>query len=171
MGPLFIIAQIFGVIAVILGFLSYQMRTRRQILLALSATVIALTLHYLFLGAYTGMAMNAVSLLRNIAYDYRDRKAIKSRLIPIAFTAIQVVMGILTWQAWYSIFVLIGIAINTYCVGLCSSQNIRKSILVTSPLVLIYNIFTMALSGIVFEVVGIVSAVIGIIRHRKKCNN
>ena len=165
---MFIIAQIFGVIAVILGFLSYQMRTRRQILFALSATVIALTLHYLFLGAYTGMAMNAVSLIRNIAYDYRDRKEIKSPLIPIVFTAIQVVMGILTWQAWYSILVLIGIAINTYCVGLCNSQNLRKSILVTSPLVLIYNIFTMALSGIVFEVVGIVSAVIGIIRHRKK---
>lgn len=168
MGPLFIIAQIFGVIAVILGFLSYQMRTRRQILLALSATVIALTLHYLFLGAYTGMAMNAVSLIRNIAYDYRDRKEIKSPLIPLVFTAIQVVMGILTWQAWYSILVLVGIAINTYCVGLCNSQNLRKSILVTSPLVLIYNIFTMALSGIVFEVVGIVSAIIGIIRHRKK---
>jgi hypothetical protein len=165
---MFIIAQIFGVIAVILGFLSYQMRTRRQILLALSATVIALTLHYLFLGAYTGMAMNAVSLIRNIAYDYRDRKEIKSPLIPIVFTAIQVVMGILTWQAWYSILVLVGIAINTYCVGLCNSQNLRKSILVTSPLVLIYNIFTMALSGIVFEVVGIVSAIIGIIRHRKK---
>lgn len=168
MGPLFIIAQIFGVIAIILGFLSYQMRTRRQILLALSATVIALSLHYLFLGAYTGMAMNAVSLIRNIAYDYRDRKEIKSPLIPIVFTAIQVVMGILTWQAWYSILVLVGIAINTYCVGLCNSQNLRKSILVTSPLVLIYNIFTMALSGIVFEVVGIVSAIIGIIRHRKK---
>ena len=168
MGSMFIIAQVFGVIAVILGFLSYQMRTRRQILLALSATVIALTLHYLFLGAYTGMAMNAVSLIRNIAYDYRDRKEIKSPLIPIVFTAIQVVMGILTWQAWYSILVLVGIAINTYCVGLCNSQNLRKSILVTSPLVLIYNIFTMALSGIVFEVVGIVSAVIGIIRHRKK---
>lgn len=168
---MFIIAQIFGVIAVILGFLSYQMRTRRQILLALSATVIALTLHYLFLGAYTGMAMNAVSLIRNIAYDYRDRKEIKSPLIPIVFTAIQVVMGILTWQAWYSILVLVGIAINTYCVGLCNSQNLRKSILVTSPLVLIYNIFTMALSGIVFEVVGIVSAIIGIIRHRKKSEN
>ena len=171
MSPLFIIGQVFGIIAVILGFLSYQMRTRRQILLSLSATVIALTLHYLFLGAYTGMAMNAVSLLRNIAYDYRDRKEIKSRLIPIAFTAIQVVMGIITWQAWYSIFVLVGISINTYCVGLCSSQNLRKSILVSSPLVLIYNIFTMALSGIVFEVVGIVSATIGIIRHRKNCDS
>ena len=33
-----------NVIAVILGFLSYQMRTRRQILLALIATVMALTL-------------------------------------------------------------------------------------------------------------------------------
>ena len=81
------------------------------------------------------------------------------------------VIGIITWQAWYSIFVLVGIAINTYCVGLCNSQNLRKSILVTSPLVLIYNIFTMALSGIVFEVVGIVSATIGIIRHRKNCEN
>ena len=74
----------------------------------------------------------------------------------------------MTWQAWYSIFVLLGIAINTFCVGVCNSQNLRKSLLVTCPLVLIYDVFTMALSGIVFEVVGIISALIGIIRYSKK---
>ena len=43
----------------------------------------------------------------------------------------------------------------------------RKSILVTSPLVLIYDVFTLSIGGIVYETVAIVSSIIGIVRYRK----
>ena len=46
-------------------------------------------------------------------------------------------------------------------------QNIRKSILVTSPLVLIYNIFEFSIGGIANESLSIVSSLIGIVRDKK----
>lgn len=165
---LYIIGQAFGVIAIILGFVSYQMRTQRQILFVLSATAVVFVIHYFLIGAYTAMAMNAVNIFRNIAYDYRARKGIDSKVIPIIFACIQAVMGIITWEAWYSVFVLLGIVINTVCVSFKNPQNVRKSILVTSPLVLTYDIFATSLGGAVYESVALVSAAIGIFRNRKK---
>ena len=54
----------------------------------------------------------------------------------IVFTVLMGIMGILSWSDWYSIFVFLGLVINSYCMSFKDPQNIRKSILVTSPLVL-----------------------------------
>lgn len=43
----------------------------------------------------------------------------------------------------------------------------RKSILVTSPLVLVYNIFARSVPGVFNETIALVSSIIGIIRHVK----
>lgn len=164
----YMIGQFLGFVTIVLGFVSYQMKTQRQILFVLTATAIAFCGHYFLIGAYTGMAMNAVNILRNIAYDYRTRKGIKSAALPIIFAVIQGIMGILTWDAWYSVFILVGIVTNTVCMSFRDAHKVRLSILVTSPLVLTYDVFSSSYGGIVFEAVSLVSAAIGIIRSKKK---
>ena len=47
------------------------------------------------------------------------------------------------------------------------SLVIRKSILVTSPMVLTYDMFVMSWTGAVYETVAIVSSAIGIYRFQK----
>lgn len=168
MGPMFIIAQVFGVISIILGFVTFQMRTKRQMLFILSTTALVISIQYLLLGAYTGMALNAINILRNLAYDYRDRKEIKSPIIPIIFTLIQVIIGILTWQNWFSILALVGTSASTLCIGICNPQNLRKSVVITSVLILIYDLTSMAFGGAVYKLVSIISSSIGIVRHRKE---
>ena len=79
----------------------------------------------------------------------------------------QALLCILAWDAWYSVFILVGICINTYCMSLADPQTVRKSILVTSPLVLIYDLFARSVGGTVYEAVALCSAVIGILRNRK----
>lgn len=81
---------------------------------------------------------------------------------------IQAVICLFTWDGWYSIFILAGICINTYCMSLSDPQTVRKSILVTSPMVLVYDIFAHSTGGTVYESVALLSAVIGIMRMRKK---
>ena len=54
--------------------------------------------------------------------------------------------------------------VNIFRTNLC----IRKSILVTCPLALIYNILVASVGGTVLESVNIVSAAIGIYRYRKQ---
>ena len=163
-----VIGQGFGILAIVLGFVSYQLHTKRQLLVMQTIVAIVFCVHYYLLSAYSAMAMNIVNIFRNAAYDYRTNKGITSRTIPIAFVIIQAAMCILTWDAWYSVFVLLGICINTYCMSLSNSQLVRKSITVTSPLVLTYDVFAYSIGGAIYESVAIVSSVIGIIRNRNR---
>ena len=167
-GIAWMIGQGFGILAIILGFLSYQVRTQRQVLFMQSMVAVVFCIHYGLIGAYSALAMNGVNIVRNIAYDYRTRKGIGSKLIPILFVAVQVVMCLLTWDAWYSVFVLLGIGINTYCMSFSDPQAVRKSILVTSPFVLTYDLFARSIGGSIYESIAFLSAAIGIVRHRKR---
>ena len=169
--PSYIIGQIFGIIAIILGFISYQVKTQKQILFMQSSVAVVFCVHYFLIGAYSGMAMNAVNIIRNVIYNYRTDKGIKSPLIPILFVIIQASICALTWEAWYSVFVLIGICVNTYCMSLENPQSVRGSILVTSPFVLAYDILAHSFGGSIYESVAFISAFIGILRNLKnnKC--
>ena len=133
-----------------------------------TATTLVFVVHYLLIGALSGMALNAVGLIRNIVYSNREKKLFSGRLWPIAFAVIMGVMGLLSWQGWYSIFVVVGLVINTLCLALPDPQKIRKSILVTSPLVLAYDAFALSVGGMIYESVAILSSLVGILRFRKQ---
>ena len=165
---IYIIGQIFGAIAVVLGFVSYQVKTQKMMLVMQSITAVVFIIHYLLIGAMSGMALNVVALIRNLAYSRRDIKIFSGKACPIFFAAVMGIIGILSWQAWYSIFVVAGLVINSVCMSFKNPQNIRKSILISSPLVLIYDIFVISVGGAVYESVAIASALLGIIRFRKE---
>ena len=61
----------------------------------------------------------------------------------------------------------LGLVINSVCLAFSDPQNVRKSILVTSPMVIVYNCFAHSYGGIVYETVAIVSSAIGIFRMTK----
>lgn len=170
-GPRWIIGQGFGIVAIVLGFISYQLKTRRQLIYMQSAVAVVFCIHYFLIGAYPAMAMNFVNIIRNFAYDYRTEKGIQSKIIPIAFVIIQAIMCAITWTGWYSVFVLLGIGINTYCMSSSDAQFIRKSVLVTSPLVLTYDIFARSIGGSIYESVALISAAIGVVRYFKAKRN
>lgn len=167
-GVAWMIGQGFGILAIVLGFVSYQVRTQRQILFMQSMVAVVFSVHYFLIGAYSGMAMNGINIIRNIAYDYRTRKGIGSKLIPIGFVVLQAIACACTWESWYSVFVLLGICINSYCMSFSDPQKVRKSILVTSPLVLAYDAFAQSVGGLIYETVAFLSAFIGILRNREE---
>ena len=157
-----------GVVAIAFGFISYQMKTQKQLLAMQLATCIIFCVHYLLIGAFTGMAMNCVGVLRNIVYYHRNKRGDTRMLWPVIFAVVMGIMGLLTWDAWYSVFVFVGLIINTLCFAFSDPQKVRGSILVTSPLVLIYDIFTLSIGGIIYESVAIISSLIGIFRNKKQ---
>jgi hypothetical protein len=60
------------------------------------------------------------------------------------------------------------LAINSFCTGVCIPQNFRKSLLLTCVLALIYNVIVFSIAGMLNESISIVSAIIGIIRFKKE---
>lgn len=166
-----IIGQLMGIVAVILGFVSYQMHTQKKILVAQTATALAFCIHYLLIGAYSGLALNSLAVVRNLAYYHRDKKLFSGPKCPIFFAILMASLGALSWQGWYSLFIIAGLVINTLCLSFTNPQSIRKSILFTSPMVLIYNCFVFSIGGVIYESVAIISSVIGIIAYRKQQKN
>ena len=162
------VGQIIGLVAVVLGFVSFQMRTQKQLLVVQTATTIAFCIHYYLIGANSGLMLNLLGIARNLAYYYKDKPIFAGKKSPVFFAVVMGLVGLLSWQDWYSVFIVLGLVINTVCLSFQEPQKIRASILVTSPMVLVYDAFVLSIGGMIYESVVIVSSVIGIIRYRSK---
>ncbi len=164
---LYYIGQGLGIVAVVLGFINYQVKTREQVLYVHIATTVCFTLHYMLIGAYSGMAMNFVGIIRNVVFYFAGKNGKVGKVWPITFAVIMGAMGILAWENWYSVLAVVGLMINSYSMSFSNPNNIRKSILITSPLVLAYDVLVSSVGGAVYEGIVIVSSVIGLIRYSK----
>lgn len=163
-----LIGQALGIVAVILGFITYQMKSPKALLIVNMITCGVFCAHYLLIGAISGFVMNAMGMLRNAVYTSRDKKIFASPAWPFIFAAVMLIAGVVTWQDWRSLLMICALVINSLCLSLKNAQHIRYSLLVTCPLVMIYDVLLHSYGGIVYEAMSIVSAIIGIVRFRKQ---
>ena len=162
-----IIGQILGIIATIITFISYQANTKRSLLIIQSIATICTCLSYFFLGASSGFAWNIVCLARNVAFYFQNERSKFNYVSATLFSIAMVVLGALSWQGWVSLLIIIALAANTMFMSVGKPQLLRKSVLVTSSMVLLYNVFVFSIGGITNEGVSIVSSAVGTIRYRK----
>ena len=168
MSPIEIIGQVISVVAVLITFLTYQMRSSRAIMITLSAATLVSCVAYALLGGTTALWLNLVSILRNFLYCFHKKNKILAISLPILLAAVMSVMSIFLWEGYHSLFFVVGLALNTLAMGYFNPQNLRKSILLTSSLILIYNLFIPSIGGSINEVVAITSSVIGLICYKGK---
>lgn len=161
-----LVGQIFGFIAVILAFIALQMKTHRQVLVMYTMIGISMCINYFLLGAYPGMALNLFGLVRN--WVYSKPGIFKGKWWPAIMTVIMLGIGLFSWNGPQSLLVIAGLLINTYALSFEDPQHLRISILISSPMVLAYDILTFSLGGILLEAFSIVSSIIGLVRYRKQ---
>ena len=83
-----LIGQIIGIIAVCFSFLTYQLKTKRGILLMLSLATVLFCTHYALLSAPVGLFLNIVGIIRNLCYYHSDKKILSSKAVPVILAAI-----------------------------------------------------------------------------------
>lgn len=174
MEPHIIIAQIIGIVAIAFSFVTYQMKSNRGVMVMLSLATTLFCIHYSILGATTGLVLNVVGIIRNICYCFKDKKILSSKIVPVILAAVMAVLSIFTWEGYHSVFFVVGITLNTLAMGYFTSQGLRKSILLTSTLILIYDALipgSPSISGMLNETIAITSSIIGIFRFRKTAQN
>lgn len=158
--------QIIGIIAPILTVVSYQMNTKKGVLIALSGATLAICISYLLLGATSGFVLNIVCLVRNACCYFVKEGTRLSYAVAGVFAVAMCIVGVLSWQGIHSLLIIAALAINTVFVALGNPQRLRMSILLTSTMVLIYNVIEFTVGGMINEGLAIVSAVVGIIRFK-----
>lgn len=163
-----ILGQALGILAMLLTVFSYQMNTKRSLLAMQSTATLCTCLGYLCLGATSGFALNIVCLLRNFGFYFFKEKS-KASYVCTAISALAMCgLGILSWQGPISLFIIGALVINTVFMSFGNPQLLRKSILVTSPMVIVYNVAVFTIGGICSEVLAVASSILGILRFRKE---
>ncbi len=129
-----VIGQLLGIAAVVFGFISYQMKTSRGILIFQLTTALIFSAHYFLIGALTAMALNLLGAISCVFYFFRDKRGGKSIIEPIVFIALIIVASILTWEGWYSAFIMSGLVVNSISLVLSNAQKTRLCMFLKSPL-------------------------------------
>ena len=163
----YIIGQVLGILAVITGFISYQMKTPRGIIIFQLLTAIVFGLHYGFIGAFTAVALNVVGAISCIFYYFRDKRGGKSLAEPIIFALLITAAGILTWEGWHSALITGGLVLNTISLTFSDPQATRRTMFIKSPLCLLYNVIVLSSGGFIYECAVLISAIIAIIKNKR----
>ncbi|MBE6617320.1 MAG: YgjV family protein [Ruminococcaceae bacterium] len=163
--PREIIANIIACIAAVGSFASYQVNSQKKVLVLQIFANCVTAISFLVLGAWTGLAMNVIAITRNIVYYYKDKKAFSGKYIPFVFAGVMILWGIFTWTEWYCVLAVTGWVVNTLALALPSAQKIRKSILISSPLMGLYCLLTANIFSAIKEMISVVSAIIGLARY------
>lgn len=156
-----------GWLAALLTFISYQCKGHKKLIFVQTASTISICLSYLFLGARSGILLNIICIIRNLIIYKKDVKIFSYRIWAYVLAFIMGIMGVISWQGPMSLFIIAALVTNTLFLYFPNVHNLRKSVIVTSSLIMIYNIFYSVWGGVLNEFIAISSSVIGIYRYRK----
>ena len=162
-----LIGHILGFVSVGLFFYSYQRTQKRKIMIIQTVATALSCVQYLLIGAFSGFALNVVCIIRNFAFFYRDKNKSTDLVTPIIFAFGMAAMSVFSWEGIHSLLITLGLVVNTICMGIFDAKSFRKTILISSSLILVYNVFASSYSGILSESISLISVIIGIIRYRQ----
>lgn len=161
-----LVGQIMGWVAALMTFLSYQCKDHKKLLVVQTLSSLSICTSYLFLNAWSGMLLNVVCIIRNFIIYRKDIKLFSYSFWAYVLAGVMAIMGVLSWQGPMSLLIVVALAVNTVFLYFPNVQNLRKSILITSTMVLIYNAYYNVWGGVVNEMIAISSSAIGLYRYR-----
>lgn len=165
---LFILAQICGIIALILTVISVQFKTKEKIVMCSVLANIVVTIQYFLLGALTGAVISVINTIRCLVFYFFKKKDMKpSIIVLIIFEIVAIISGSISWQNMWSLIPIIVTVIYTY--GLW--QDNIKVIRITTGIVgfgwAVYNIVVRAYVGALQETSQLISAIIALYRNKE----
>lgn len=172
MDTLEIIAQVFGIGAMICLFLIYQQKSRKGILIFKLSADVMWSAHYLLLGAYAGMIPNYVGIFRELIFiNRKDKKWAKFIFWPIIFIIINFALGLRTFNSVFNVLPITASAFVTISLWI---DNPKLTKLISAPVsmaFLIYDVYVGSYIGIISESIAIGSIIISFIKEKKRMNN
>lgn len=165
----FIAAQIIGFIGTGLLVFSYQFKESKKLFFVQMCSNIAYILHFFMLGAFSGSINIAIALVRNFVLINSSKGWARNKYWLWLFISLHIIVTIFTYQDMFSLLPCIGMVAITIASWTRNGKKIRMTnIFVNSPSWLIYDIYTVSYSGIVCEVLTLLSVIISFFRHGVK---
>ena len=178
MEPLEIIAQIIGFAGLAMNCLSYQAKSKKNLIVIQLFGALFFVIHFGMLGAIMGCMLNSVAVLRSLLFANSEKMHANHPAWLALFIAIYAGSYVLTFTVFEEALTIpnlllqilppVAMTFSTVSFRTKNAGTVRKLCLCCSPLWLIYNIFNFSISGILTESISIISIVTGIIRLDRK---
>lgn len=156
--------QILGLIYALFLILSNFGKSTKQILFLQTISFFFKTLHYYLLGGISGFLTSLISMIRNIIF-YKIKE---SKIWAVFFIIIYIIIGIITLKSIYTLLPVFATIIYTLIINYNNPKYLRYGIFITSLTWLIYNIYIISYSGIIIQIIMLISNIIAIIKLDKK---
>ncbi len=172
--PIYILSQVFIILNYVFLVITYQLKSKKKILLVNIAAQVSAGLSFLCLHAYTGLAMIIISIFRNIVFIINDDKngspkevTVNEILMLLVVYALTIVSSVITFNGFLSLMSVFATMLATYSMWQKSTKTFKILGIPVSLLWITYNIYIKSLFGIILECILMTSAIIGFIRERK----
>lgn len=160
----FVIAQIFGFIAMALQIFSFQFKKHKVIMTMQVISSIFWCLHYLTLGVYTALAINIIHGIRNYVYGLREKKNLNSKIIPAIFIIFTVCSSIYTWSSWWSLLAMTASLFSTIANWQKDTNKLKLISLPREILWITYDIINKSIAGACSDAFAMISIFISFYR-------
>ena len=162
----FILAQVFGAVALVIICIGYFVKTKPIFLLTQVAGNFFYALAFFVVGAYVGAALVMISLFRCI-YIYISEKYSFRYLIHFLsiFIVAYIVTTILFWDTVFDLMPLSSSILFTIGYTISNLQTMRYILIVPNSILIVYNILTTTYTSALLDFIEVVVIVIAIVKH------
>ena len=171
----YILSQIFTIIMYALLALTYYAKDRKTVLSLSFLSIITNSLEYVFLNAYSGMAMCILALIRNIIFlidekknGKREKNNAKDICILVVLYIIAVIFAIFTYEGFFSLLSVFATVIYTYSVWQKKTKIYKLCGIPIGVLWILYNAYVKSIFGIILEAVLLICSITGYIIEVKE---
>ena len=159
------VIQLIGFAGTVVYFFSFQFKSNKALFRAQFLSYLIYTIHLCLLGAVTGGISYMINTLRSLCLGSRFSWA-KSPWMCALLCVLQLATLALTWNGWLSLLPVTANIASTLAGYTFHARKIRLvTMLVNSPLWIIYNAMVGSLAGILDEVVSEASVIVSFVRY------
>lgn len=158
---MFYLAQLFGIVALIILIISFQKNNKKSLLKYQIFSSLFFAIQYLCLNAITGCLMNLMTMIRNIVYK-------KFKRTPL-FLVLLIIISMITLSVFsYNgiISLLPTLAVILYSIALWQKNLTitRITEVISCSLFIVYNINVLAITGLISTIIELFFAIVAIYR-------
>lgn len=155
-----------GIIQIIICSIAFFFKEKRHFLICNCTYNLILVLQYLIQGYFTELTLIFIDISRAILFYMFEVKNKKPNVyIIVVIEILYLIVGIITFENWFSIFVIISSMLGTFAQWQSNMFVLRVSYIICSVLLILNYIFTGLYATIIAEAISLMSALISIIKY------
>ena len=163
------IVFLIGLIQIFICVICFYFKKKWQMNLCVFSFNFLLIIQFILEKHYTECYLMIIDVSKTVLFLVFDFKKWKPNLAVIIFFQLAMIAcSIITWERWYSIFLLLANMVLTYAYWQTSTLVIRFSSIIASIFLILNYIFVGLYSTIIAEIISLTSASISLFVFRKQ---